>query len=85
LFLSVPQNVSQVLENTGKGNFDPHRPYQWIAPPAFKWNYARFAKPRATAPAPDETFEMTFAKDNAAEEGFNRWTINGVAYPMTSK
>jgi FtsP/CotA-like multicopper oxidase with cupredoxin domain len=26
---------------------------------------------------------MTFAKDNAAEEGFNRWTINGVAYPMT--
>ena len=35
------------------------------------------------AHAPDETFEMTFAKDNAAEEGFNRWTINGVAYPMT--
>ena len=21
-------------------------------------------------------------KDNAAEEGFNRWTINGVAFPM---
>ena len=29
--------------------------------------------------------EMTFAKDNAAEEGFNRWTINGVAYPMTGE
>ena len=28
---------------------------------------------------------MTFAKDNAAEEGFNRWTINGVAYPMTEQ
>jgi len=28
---------------------------------------------------------MTFAKDNAAEEGFNRWTINGVAYPMTGE
>ena len=26
---------------------------------------------------------MTFAKDNAAVEGFNRWTINGAAYPMT--
>jgi FtsP/CotA-like multicopper oxidase with cupredoxin domain len=26
---------------------------------------------------------MRFVKDNAAEEGFNRWTINGVAYPMT--
>jgi FtsP/CotA-like multicopper oxidase with cupredoxin domain len=57
---------------------------QWIAPPPFKWNYARFAKPGAAAPAPDETFDMTFAKDNAAQEGFNRWTINGVAYPMTS-
>ncbi len=58
---------------------------QWISPPAFKWNYARFAKPGATAPSADETFEMTFAKDNATEEGFNRWTINGVAYPMGSK
>jgi FtsP/CotA-like multicopper oxidase with cupredoxin domain len=57
---------------------------QWIAPPPFKWNYSRFAKPGADAPIPDETFDMTFAKDNAAEEGFNRWTINGVAYPMTS-
>jgi len=25
------------------------------------------------------------AKDNAAEEGFNRWTINGAAYPMTGE
>ena len=28
---------------------------------------------------------MTFAKDNAAEAGFNRWTINGAAYPMTGE
>ena len=28
---------------------------------------------------------MTFAKDNAAEEGFNRWTINEISYPMTSE
>jgi FtsP/CotA-like multicopper oxidase with cupredoxin domain len=55
---------------------------QWIAPPPFKWNYTRFAEPGTTAAAPDQTFEMTFAKDNAAEAGFNRWTINGVAYPM---
>jgi len=58
---------------------------QWIAPPAYKWNYARFGNVDASVPAPDETFEMTFAKDNAAEEGFNRWTINGVAYPMTGE
>ena len=56
---------------------------QWIAPPRFRWDYTKFEKPGATAPAPDETFEMTVAKDNAALEGFNRWTINGVAYPMT--
>jgi FtsP/CotA-like multicopper oxidase with cupredoxin domain len=55
----------------------------WTAPKRFPWNYARFAKIGAAAPVPDETFEMTFAKDNAAEEGFNRWTINGAAFPMT--
>jgi FtsP/CotA-like multicopper oxidase with cupredoxin domain len=62
---------------------------QWVAPPApslnSRWNYGLFAKPGATAESPDETFEMIFAKDNAAEEGFNRWTINGVAYPMSNQ
>lgn len=57
---------------------------QWIAPPKFRWDYTRFGKPGVAAPPPDETFEMTFAKDNAALDGFNRWTINGVAYPSTS-
>jgi FtsP/CotA-like multicopper oxidase with cupredoxin domain len=56
---------------------------QWLAPPASRWDYTLFGNPSGTAPAPDETFEMTFEKDNAAEEGFNRWTINKVAYPMT--
>ena len=58
---------------------------QWMAPPHSRWNYARFGKPGAAATAPDETLEMVFAKDNAAEEGFNRWTINGVAYPMANE
>jgi FtsP/CotA-like multicopper oxidase with cupredoxin domain len=43
----------------------------------------RFAKTGATVPAPDEMFEMLIAKDNAAEGGFNRRTINGAAYPMS--
>jgi FtsP/CotA-like multicopper oxidase with cupredoxin domain len=30
--------------------------------------------------APDQTFDMTFAKANAAVGGFNRWTINGIAF-----
>ena len=58
---------------------------QWLAPPPFRWNYARFATPQAVTPQPDETFDMLFVKDNAAEEGFNRWTINGVAFPMSNK
>jgi FtsP/CotA-like multicopper oxidase with cupredoxin domain len=57
----------------------------WIAPPRSHWNYDRFAKAAATVPVPDETIEMTFAKDNAADHGFNRWTINGVAYPYSSE
>ena len=57
----------------------------WISPPPFRWNYAHFAKPGVIAAAPDETFEMTFVKENAAENGFNRWTINGVAYPMSNE
>jgi FtsP/CotA-like multicopper oxidase with cupredoxin domain len=56
---------------------------QWIGPAPSRWNYALFAKDGASAPAPDETFDMTFAKNNAAEDGFNLWTINGVAFPMS--
>jgi FtsP/CotA-like multicopper oxidase with cupredoxin domain len=57
----------------------------WVAPPRSCWNYSLFAKAGASAAVPDETFEMIFAKDNAAEEGFNRWTINGAAYPMANE
>ncbi|OLA99419.1 MAG: hypothetical protein AUH08_11990 [Verrucomicrobia bacterium 13_2_20CM_54_12] len=28
---------------------------------------------------------MIFAKDNAAKEGFNRWTMNGVAFSTTGE
>src|SRR5271165_7618218 len=53
---------------------------QWLPPKAFKWNYAHFGNSGATAAAPDEVFDMLFEKQNAALEGFNQWTINGVAY-----
>jgi FtsP/CotA-like multicopper oxidase with cupredoxin domain len=58
---------------------------QWATPAAFKWSYLRFAKPGAIASAADTIIEMTFAKDNAAEDGFNRWAINGTAFPMTNE
>ncbi len=58
---------------------------QWMAPPPHRWNYRLFAKPGTIAAPADETLEMIFVKDNAAEEGFNRWTINGAAYPMSNE
>jgi FtsP/CotA-like multicopper oxidase with cupredoxin domain len=54
----------------------------WAAPKPFYWDYLHFAKAGAVAPAPDQMFEMLIAKDNAADGGFNRWTINGAAFPM---
>ena len=62
---------------------------QWVKQVSEKWDYSRFGKaaaqlhPRAEEAPPEEIFDMKFEKDNAAEEGFNRWTINGVAYQMT--
>ena len=56
---------------------------RWVAPPASKWDYTRFSIPGAAATPPEETIVMTLAKDNAAHEGFNLWTINGVAFPMS--
>ena len=54
----------------------------WTPPKPFHWNYTTFGKVGMAADTPDETIEMIFAKENAAEEGFNRWTINEVGYPM---
>ncbi len=54
---------------------------QWIAPLPFRWDYRRFAKPSVSAAAPDETFDMTFAKENAAEEGFNDGRSTARAIP----
>ncbi len=57
---------------------------QWRAPRPFKWDYTRFGKTEAATPPPDHVIEMVFRKDNAALNGFNRWLINDVAFPMGS-
>lgn len=54
----------------------------WSKPATFHWDYTRFGKSDATTTAPDETIEMTFAKTNAALNGFNQWSINDVAFSM---
>jgi len=66
-----------VIEYAGRKG-KPH----WAKPRPSRWDYMRFADPRAVAPAPDEMIEMTFEKKNAANDGFNLWTINGVAFSM---
>jgi FtsP/CotA-like multicopper oxidase with cupredoxin domain len=52
---------------------------QWVTPRPFRWNYANFGGIEAV-PEPDQIFDMTFAKQNAAQDGFNLWTINDVAF-----
>lgn len=55
---------------------------QWVKPKPFLWDYTLFGKHNVKAPQPDEVIKMTFAKQQAAAGGFNRWTINGVAFDM---
>src|SRR5665213_762165 len=53
---------------------------RWVAPTKSHWDYTIFGRPRARARVPDETIDLTFAKNNAALNGFNQWSINGVAF-----
>ncbi|HEY4288693.1 MAG TPA: multicopper oxidase domain-containing protein [Puia sp.] len=55
---------------------------QWVTPQSFKWNYRLFGDREVKVKEPDEVIDMIFAKDQAADKGFNRWTINGVAFDM---
>jgi FtsP/CotA-like multicopper oxidase with cupredoxin domain len=54
----------------------------WRAPASFTWDYRRFTDPKAQAQTPEATIEMVFARNVAADDGFNRWTINGVPFDM---
>jgi FtsP/CotA-like multicopper oxidase with cupredoxin domain len=55
---------------------------KWIAPKPYHWDYTHFGKTGATPAQPDETFEITVVKNNAALNGFNQWTLNGDAFSM---
>ena len=58
---------------------------QWVSPKPFTWDYSLFGQHNVRAPEPDEIIEMTFAKQQAADKGFNRWTINGIAFDMMNR
>jgi FtsP/CotA-like multicopper oxidase with cupredoxin domain len=59
-----------------------HGKPRWEKAKPFTWDYRRFARPDARPTEADEIIEMTFAKQNAALGGFNRWTINDTAFDM---
>jgi FtsP/CotA-like multicopper oxidase with cupredoxin domain len=59
-------------------------PPQWMTPGPFTWDYRAFTQPGATAPPADHVIDLLIEKRNAAEAGFNTWTLNGVAYSMTT-
>jgi FtsP/CotA-like multicopper oxidase with cupredoxin domain len=65
--------VVEYANRNGKGD--------WISPSKSKWNYMQFGDSSRPVQAPEQTFDMTFTKANAEDEGFNRWEINGTAYP----
>ena len=53
----------------------------WV-PPAqrFRWDYTRFGRSGSNPAQPDQTIAVTVEKQNGADRGFNRWTLNGQAF-----
>ncbi len=66
-----------VVEYAGKSG-----KLRWSKPKPYRWDYTLFGKGESAPPTPDETIEMTIAKHNDADNGFNRWTLNGQAFSM---
>jgi FtsP/CotA-like multicopper oxidase with cupredoxin domain len=59
---------------------------QWVAPAKSRWDYTLFGRLGGAPPsAPDEIFDLTFTKKNAALNGFDQWSINGVAFSDMQK
>ena len=70
--------MGAVVEYAGRGG-DP----QWVAPAPFQLDYRLFATPHPpNVPPPDHTIDMLIEKRNAADNGFNLWTINGTPFSM---
>ncbi len=64
-----------VIEYSGK-----HGKPVWVKPPPFHWNYLSFGPQTPRIKEPDHIFTLLFEKQQAAEAGFNRWTINGQSF-----
>lgn len=53
----------------------------WVDPKKEAWDYAAFALPAPTQPAPKNLLDMRFEKVPRGMGKFNVWTVNGKAYP----
>lgn len=71
------RGMGVVVEYAGQ-----HGKPRWEKPAPFGWDYRRFATAPSRQPEVDGIIDMTFAKQNAALDGFNQWTINDVAFDM---
>lgn len=55
---------------------------QWTTPAKSIWDYRTFAQPGPAAIRPDRVIDLLVEKRNAADKGFNIWTLNGVPFSM---
>ena len=69
------RGMGVVVEYAGESG-EPH----WAAPEKSIWDYTLFGSPVPHAIGSDEILDLTFAKNNAAIDGFNQWTINDIAF-----
>ena len=80
--------LGSTLEKRARWGWESYLEYQdnrgspvWNDPAPVPWDYAQFAS-HATAPAPEETFVLTF-RDIGPQHGsqFDTWTINNKSWP----
>lgn len=55
---------------------------QWSTPAKFTWDYRAFARSGPPTARPDHVMDFLIDKRNAADQGFNLWTLNGKAFDM---
>lgn len=55
---------------------------QWSTPAKSIWDYRTFAQPGPATVRPDQVIDVLVEKRNAADKGFNIWTLNGAAFSM---
>ncbi|MFJ4467437.1 multicopper oxidase family protein [Streptomyces sp. NPDC089424] len=55
---------------------------QWRTPSRSIWDYRTFARAGTPARRPDRTIDLLVEKRNAADKGFNVWTLNGTPFSM---